>query len=78
MPTARSEAHTRIATNLRDLRTASGKTQQQLATHLGVTFRQVQKYESGTNRISAGTLFDAAQFLGVPVETFFPAEDWKG
>lgn len=46
-------------------------TQQQLAEKLGLTFQQLQKYERGTNRISAGRLFDLSQALDVPVSWFF-------
>ena len=44
--------------------------QGRLASHLGLTFSQVQKYEKGANRIGAGRLFLAAGFLKVPVEYF--------
>lgn len=45
--------------------------QQVLADALGLTFQQVQKYERGSNRISASKLFQIAQFLEVPVSFFF-------
>jgi transcriptional regulator with XRE-family HTH domain len=38
---------------------------------LGITFQQVQKYERGSNRISASRLYYAAKTLGVPVQFFF-------
>jgi transcriptional regulator with XRE-family HTH domain len=38
---------------------------------LGLTFQQVQKYEKGTNRISASRLQQIAKMLGVPVAFFF-------
>lgn len=38
---------------------------------IGVTFQQIQKYERGTNRISASKLFQIAHALNVPVEFFF-------
>jgi transcriptional regulator with XRE-family HTH domain len=41
-----------------------------LAKGLGVTFQQVQKYENGTNRVSASRLYDIANVLGMPI-TFF-------
>ena len=44
---------------------------QQLAAKLGVGFQQVQKYEQGLNRISAGTLFQIAIALGTRVDYFF-------
>ncbi len=38
---------------------------------IGLTFQQMQKYEKGTNRISASRLFDLARVLDVPIEYFF-------
>lgn len=46
-------------------------TQDQLAQMLGLTFQQVQKYEKGMNRISAGRLFELARVLQVQVSYFF-------
>ena len=45
--------------------------QNDLAQRLGITFQQVQKYEKGTNRISASRLWDFSQILNVPVGYFF-------
>jgi transcriptional regulator with XRE-family HTH domain len=45
--------------------------QVEMAGHLGVTFQQVQKYEKGTNRLSAGRLLTVASLLKVPVTTFY-------
>jgi transcriptional regulator with XRE-family HTH domain len=42
-----------------------------LATALGLTFQQVQKYERGANRISASKLYQIAQTLQVPMSFFF-------
>lgn len=42
-----------------------------LATGIGVSFQQVQKYESGKNRVSASMLYEVAYCLGVPIERFF-------
>ena len=46
-------------------------TQMQLAEGLGLTFQQVQKYEKGTNRISASRLHSMSHILRVPVPFFF-------
>jgi transcriptional regulator with XRE-family HTH domain len=46
-------------------------TQQKLAEAVGVTFQQIQKYEQGSNRISASKLYEIAQFLGAPISYFF-------
>ncbi len=46
-------------------------TQERLGEMLALTFQQVQKYEKGINRVSAGRLFEIAGVLGVPVSYFF-------
>lgn len=48
-----------------------GLSQDEVATHLGITFQQVQKYENGKNRISAGRLLQVAELLRVPVQWFY-------
>src|SRR5438105_10551504 len=45
--------------------------QDTLANAVGLTFQQVQKYESGANRVSASRLFEIAEVLGVTPEYFF-------
>lgn len=45
--------------------------QEQLAGDIGVTFQQVQKYESGHNRVSASRLFDISRVLNCPIAYFF-------
>jgi transcriptional regulator with XRE-family HTH domain len=50
--------------------------QTKLADALGLTFQQVQKYEKGTNRISASRLHQISHALQVPVSFFF--EDPRG
>src|SRR5215207_4470389 len=49
-----------------------GLSQTVLANRLGITFQQVQKYEKGTNRISASRLEAMSSILGVPISYFFP------
>lgn len=59
-------------------RMLSAISQEKLGEALGVTFQQVQKYEKGSNRISASRLQQIAGILGVPVSFFFdgaPAAD---
>ena len=46
-------------------------TQQKLAEMVGIKFQQIQKYETGTNRVSASRLWDIAQSLEVPISFFF-------
>lgn len=60
-----------VGQKLRQGRWMSGVTQQQLADRVGVRFQQIQKYETGANRISASRLWDIAAVLGVPVSYFF-------
>lgn len=53
-------------------RSAMGLSQTALAQQLGVSFQQVQKYETGQNRISASRLHRVATVLATSVEAFFP------
>jgi transcriptional regulator with XRE-family HTH domain len=53
------------------LRRARGLSQGELGQQLGITFQQVQKYERGTNRVSAGRLYEIAVLLGVKIDYFF-------
>jgi len=48
-----------------------GISQEKLADALGLTFQQVQKYERGSNRVSASKLHQIASFLSAPVSYFF-------
>ena len=53
-------------------RTALGLSQTALAQRLGISFQQIQKYETGTNRVSASRLHRIATELGASIESFFP------
>jgi transcriptional regulator with XRE-family HTH domain len=59
-----------IGRKLRELRILAGMSQQDIATHLNLTFQQVQKYERGTNRMSAGALYELSRILHVPMNEF--------
>jgi len=52
-----------------------GLTQENLATALQISYQQVQKYEAGTNRVSAGRLFEIARKLEVDVAYFYEGLD---
>jgi transcriptional regulator with XRE-family HTH domain len=73
LPTAKASTpvDVHIGQRLRMRRKLLGMSQEQLSDRVGVTFQQVQKYEKGTNRISASRLFGIAQVLSVPVSYFF-------
>lgn len=60
-----------VGKRIRDYRWATGMTQQQLAAAVGVRFQQIQKYESGVNRVSVSRLWDIAGAFGVEVDSFF-------
>ncbi len=60
-----------VGARLRQCRTLLGMSQTTLGDAIGLTFQQVQKYERGTNRISASRLFDLSRLLDVPIEYFF-------
>lgn len=80
-PTAKRRATVEdvaIAQKLRALRLARGLSQDALAEKIGVTFQQLQKYENGVNRVSAGRLLRIAAALDVPVTAFYDAPPHKG
>ncbi len=60
-----------VGKRVRHRRWLIGMTQQQLAEQVGIKFQQIQKYETGANRISASRLWDIADALGVAVSFFF-------
>lgn len=60
-----------VGRRVRLRRTLLGMSQEQLGEALSITFQQVQKYERGSNRISASRLWDIGQILDVPVSFFF-------
>ncbi|SLN49195.1 transcriptional repressor DicA [Aquimixticola soesokkakensis] len=60
-----------VGKRVRHRRWMVGMTQQQLAEKVGIKFQQIQKYETGMNRVSASRLWDIAEALGVQVAFFF-------
>jgi transcriptional regulator with XRE-family HTH domain len=60
-----------VGARIRLRRTLLGISQTTLAEAMGLAFQQVQKYESGANRISSSRLYDAARILDVPLSFFF-------
>ena len=60
-----------VGSRMRMRRMALGMSQEKLATRLGLTFQQVQKYEKGANRMGSSRLQQAADVLGVAAAFFF-------
>jgi transcriptional regulator with XRE-family HTH domain len=60
-----------VGARVRAARLEAGKSQTEVAESLGLTFQQVQKYEKGTNRISAGKLHELSRLFDTPVQFFF-------
>jgi len=60
-----------VGRRIRVRRLALGMSQEKLASSLGLTFQQVQKYEMGTNRVGAGRLFLISRTLDVSIGYFF-------
>ena len=67
------DAH--VGKRIRHRRWMVGMTQQQLADRVGIKFQQIQKYETGMNRVSASRLYDIAREMDVPVAFFFEGLD---
>ena len=64
-----------VGKRIRHRRWMNGTTQQQVAEKVGIKFQQIQKHETGMNRVSASRLWDIAHSLGVPVAFFFEGLD---
>lgn len=60
-----------VGARVRMRRLLIGMNQETLAKALGLTFQQVQKYEGGTNRVSASRLEEIAEVLNVPIGYFY-------
>lgn len=60
-----------VGRRIRHRRWLKGMTQQQLAECVGIKFQQIQKYETGANRVSASRLWDIATALEVEISFFF-------
>ena len=60
-----------VGKRIRQRRWLVGMTQQQLAEHVGIKFQQIQKYETGANRVSASRLWAIACTLDVSINFFF-------
>ena len=74
-PKCPSAVDVTVGRNVRVWRMAKGLSQAQFAIRLGVTFQQVQKYETGGNRIPTGRLVKLAAILGVPIAALFEGTD---
>ena len=73
-----TELDLHISVRIRQRRMLLGISQTSLARAVGVTFQQIQKYESGRNRISAGRLHQIAGALKLSVSEFFDEARWAG
>jgi transcriptional regulator with XRE-family HTH domain len=60
-----------VGNRVRMRRLLVGMSQEKLGELLGITFQQVQKYEKGSNRVSASRLYQISRVLGVPVQYFY-------
>lgn len=69
---------THVGQRVRMRRSLVGMSQEKMAESLGITFQQVQKYERGTNRVSASKLYLISKILSVPVAYFFDNFENKG
>ena len=61
-----------VAQKIRAYRKQLDLSQADLAEKLGISFQQIQKYEKGANRISAGRLFELAELFEIPIGALYP------
>jgi transcriptional regulator with XRE-family HTH domain len=64
-----------VGSRIRHGRWMRGMTQQDLGDAAGCKFQQIQKYETGANRVSASRLWGIAKALGVPITFFFEGKE---
>lgn len=67
-----------VGNRIRHCRWMKGMSQQDLAARCNVKFQQVQKYETGVNRVSASRLWEIAEALEVEVAYFFEGLKFEG
>ncbi len=67
-----------VGQRIRDQRRRSGVDQTELAEAVGLKFQQIQKYETGTNRVSASKLWIISEKLNVSISYFFEGLENKG
>ncbi|KCZ94135.1 helix-turn-helix domain-containing protein [Hyphomonas johnsonii] len=60
-----------VGSKIRALRISQNRTLAELGAELGISHQQLQKYETGTNRLSAGMLSLVAEALRVPIADLF-------
>jgi transcriptional regulator with XRE-family HTH domain len=60
-----------VGARLRQRRSLVGLSQTKLSESVGLSFRQIKKYERGINRISSSRLYEFAWVLAVPISYFF-------
>lgn len=72
-----TEVDKRVGRRIRALRNERRMTMAELADQLGISHQQLQKYETGANRVSASMVFEVAQAFGVGVEVIFEEEPGK-
>jgi transcriptional regulator with XRE-family HTH domain len=73
-----SKVDAHIGRRIRQVRIRQGVSQSLLAEHLVITYQQVQKYETGANRVSASRLFEISALLGIDVSFFFDGLEHTG
>jgi DNA-binding XRE family transcriptional regulator len=73
-PRSASEVDAFIGAKMRDRRTKLGLSQSAMGAKLHVSFQQIQKYESGKNRVSAARLFEICEALEVSLASMFDRE----
>ncbi|MBK8199194.1 MAG: helix-turn-helix transcriptional regulator [Acidobacteria bacterium] len=69
-----TEIDKQVGRNIRTLRTEADMTLDEMGDALGISHQQLQKYETGTNRLSAGMLAAVARVLRVPIQSLFDEE----
>ena len=77
MPRASKPADVALGLRIKQARNEAKLSQEELGVALGVSFQQVQKYEKGTNRLTAPRLVEVSRLLGKPISFFIEEAKYK-
>ncbi len=70
-----TEVDVQIGKTIKKIRILNGYSQEHVANEMNITFQQIQKYERGTNRISASRMYALSKILDVGIQEFFMGLD---
>ena len=72
-----SHLNEKVGVNIKSIRHSLGLSQSEMAAALDITYQQMQKYESGQNRIACSSLLILSRTFNIPISAFFEGIDYR-